>query len=110
MKKSKALMAAFGAAVITAGTTAVSTHAFGTADSNSTGKVTNKASAKGGDNTATADSNSISATGVHTGSSSVVTHGKVGGTKVTTNNKAGGNKATAKQTAPAKGGSIRIHF
>ena len=112
MKKSKALMAAFGAAVLSAGTTAVtmSTHAFGVADKNHTGSVSNVPKVTGGSNTASAESNDVTTSGIHTGSKSVVGHTTVGGTQIKSQQNAGKNKTATQQKSPATGGSIRIHF
>ena len=91
MNKSKALVAAFGAAVLAAGT---GTMAFGIADLNTTGSATNSPTVTGGTNTATIAGNtvSISAGITASGASIVDRSGSSGKTSVKSNAKAGGNK------------------
>jgi hypothetical protein len=109
MNKSKALVAAFGAAVLAAGTT---TMAFGIADSNSTGVATNDPTVTGGTNVPVITGNTVSITsGITANTGSIVDRsGSSGKTSVKSNNKAGGNSANASNRGGAKSGGIRIHF
>jgi hypothetical protein len=109
MNKSKALVAAFGAAVLTAGT---STMAFGIADTNTTGSATNSPTVTGGTNVPVITGNTTSiSSGITASSGSAVVRSPLhGGTSVKANNKAGGNKANASNRGGAKSGGIRIQF
>ncbi|MBV8297330.1 MAG: hypothetical protein JO085_10865 [Acidimicrobiia bacterium] len=110
MNTRKAVAAAFGAALLTAGTGAVAHGVI--ASSNTGGSVTHSQTATGGSNapSVTGATNSISHGITASGSSVVSRSNSKGGVRVGANTSSGKNTANASNRGSAKGGGVKIHF
>jgi hypothetical protein len=106
MNTRKAVAAAFGAALLAAGTSGVA-HAL--LDTNTTGTVTNTQTATGGTNTATVDP-TITVTAGNTATSSIISHSPTRGLNQRNKASAKNGNNNANNKAGNKTGSQRFHI
>lgn len=107
MNMRKAVAAAFGTALLAAGTSAGVAHAL--LDSNTTGTVTNTQTATGGTNTATVDP-TITVTAGNTATTSIISHSPTRGANQRNRFQAKNGNANANNKAGNKTGSQRFHI
>jgi len=109
MNMRKAVAAAFGAALLGAGTGVVSGAAHGLLSTNSTGNAVNKNAATGGDATASV-SGSASVNASQTLKSAVGAHQHAKGINQNVHHKATGGSANGTNHGSAKSGSQKFHI
>jgi hypothetical protein len=107
MNMRKVIGAAFGAALLTAGTGAGVAHAL--IDGNTTGTVTNPQTATGGTNTATVDP-TVTVTAGNTATNSIITHSGTRGLNQRNQFSAKNGNNNANNRAGNKSGSQRFHI
>lgn len=111
MNMRKAVAAAFGAALLGAGTSAVvGGPAHGVLSSNSTGKAVNKNSANGATSSATCTDCSASVNAKQTASKVAGGHQRSGHNKAIVTNKVHGGNSSATTKGSAKSGGFKIRI
>ena len=108
MNSRRAIAAAFGAAMLAAGTSATTAHAL--VDGNTTGDVSNTQTASGSDDMSATVDPTITVTAGNTAATSIIVHSPTNGAKMRNRFTAANGNGNANNRAGNRSGSQRFHI